>query len=233
MHVCIRLCSLYIHTSLLPAYSHCAVGPDEKLPLTEAESAEQLVVTGNTYMYGDGKLAESGLDSEIEAADPSACSHRIIHVAPFCKYPDGKDGTLVQNQGFEQPEKLVTHLSSDSLTDKISLLVDTSEGGDPQVDNHTHDQLADAHTDEVCPSPPSPTSADSPLLPPLTHAGTYVSIYTSACIVGCTVSQIQYVRILWNVQRFTYNMYVYCPVSVSAMNVPTHQAGPFMGYKRW
>ena len=139
-------------------------------------------------MYGDGKLAESGLDSEVEAADPSACSHRIIHVAPFCKYPDGKDGTLVEDQGFEQPEELETHLSSDSLTDKISLLVDTSEGGDLQ---------ADSHTDEVCPSPPPPTSADSPLLPPLTHAGTYVSIYTRACIcMGCTVSQIQYVRIL-------------------------------------
>ena len=114
-------------------------------------------------MYGDGKLAESGLDSEVEAADSSACSHRIIHVAPFYKYPDGKDGTLVEDQGFEQPEELETHLSSDSLTDKTSLLVDTSEGGDPQVDSHT---------DEVCPSPPSPTSADSPLLPPLTHAGT-------------------------------------------------------------
>ena len=147
-------------------------------------------------MYGDGKLAESGLDSEVEAADPSACSHRIIHVAPFYKYPDGKDGTLVEDQGFEQPEELETHLSSDSLTDKISLLVDTSEGGDPQVDSHSHDQQADALTDDICPSPPSPTSADSPLLPPITHAGTSVSIYTSPCIVGCTVSQIQYVRIL-------------------------------------
>ena len=141
-------------------------------------------------MYGDGKLAESGLDSEIEAADPSACSHRIIHVAPFCKYPDGKDGTLVEDQGFEQPEELETHLSSDSLTDKISLLVDTSEGGDLQADSHTHDQQADALTDEVCPSPPPPTSADSPLLPPITHAGTYVSIYTSACIVECTAFHI-------------------------------------------
>ena len=124
-------------------------------------------------MYGDVKLAESGLDSEVEAADPSACSHRIIHVAPFYKYPDGKDGTLVEDQGFEQPEELETHLS-DSLTDKISLLVDTSEGGDPQVDSHTHDPQADDHTDEVCPSPPPPTSADSPLLPPLTHAGRYI-----------------------------------------------------------
>jgi len=154
--------------------SHRAVGPDDKLPLTEAESAEQLVATDNTYMYGDGKLAESGLDSEVEAADPSACSHRIIHVAPFYKYPDGKDGTLVENQGFEQPEELETHFSSDSLTDKISLQVDTSEGGDPKVDDHTHYPQADAHTEAVCPSPPSPTSADSPLLPPITHAGKYI-----------------------------------------------------------
>ena len=212
--VCKRLCSLHPRTPLLPACSHRAVGPDDKLPLTEAESAEQLVVKDNTYMYGDGKLAESGLDSEVEAADPSACSHRIIHVAPFYKYPDGKDDTLVEDQVFEQTEELVTHLSSDSLTDKISLLVDTSEGGDLQADSHSHDQQADDHTDEVYPSPPSPTSADSPLLPPLTHAGMYVSIYPSAYIVGCTVSQIQYERILWNVQRFTYNMYVYCPVSV-------------------
>ena len=125
-------------------------------------------------MYGDGKLAESGLDSEVEAADPSACSHRIIHVAPFYKYPDGKNGILVENQGFEQPEELETHFSSDSLTDKISLQVDTSEGGDPQADSHTHDPQADAHMNEVCPSPPSPTSADSPLLPPITHAGKYI-----------------------------------------------------------
>ena len=105
-------------------------------------------------MYGDEKLAESGLDSEVEAADPSACSHRIIHVAPFYKYPDGKDG---EDQGFEQPEELETHLSSDSLTDEICLVVDTSEGGDPQVDNHINDPQVDALTDGACPSPPSPT----------------------------------------------------------------------------
>lgn len=154
-------------------------------------------------MYGDGKLAESGLDSEVEAADPSACSHRIIHVAPFNQYPDGKDGTLVENQDFEQPEELKTHLSSDSLTDKISLqLVDTSEGGDPQVDSHTHDPLqADGHTDEVCPSPPSPTSADSPLLPPLTHAGKYIYIHK------CMHSE------MYSVSHAICT-YVYCLVSV-------------------
>lgn len=137
-----------------------AVGPDDKLPLTETvhESAEHLDVHENTYyMYGKGELAESGLGSEEEALDPSTCTHRIIHVAP-CK-TDGQDDTDVENHDAEQSNVLETQLSPDPLTDMTNPLVEAGDREDQQGDTHI----------ELYPPPPTPTSADSALL--LTHAG--------------------------------------------------------------
>ena len=162
---------MYMVTScMLPA-----VGPDydDKVPLTEAESAEQLVVNNNTYMYGDGKLTESGLGSEVEALDPSKCPHRIIHVVPFHKHPDTKDDTLVENHGLERLEVSEAPLSSDPLTNKTSLLVEAGDQYDPPADAHT----------EVHPPPPSPTLADGALLPSLTHTGELGGIFVCTYIM--------------------------------------------------
>ena len=155
---------LYVCIYIITFCMLSTVGPEDEIPLKEAESAEQLADNNSTVMYG-GKQLESGLDPESDALDLSNCPHRIIHVTPFHAKADLKHDTVVENQGSEQLQASEAPVVSEPPTDATSLQVEAEDDRD-----EPNSVPSDPNT-EPCLPPLSPTSADSVLLSTLTNAG--------------------------------------------------------------